>query len=566
MPLCQPYPEDVMPELISGPGQHELVEAHENVELHHATAQDTDSEGSSVASYTHISSMIQSLDELLAGEDEALTSKGKPYDVSVTVQAFPTIYRGDQLDPATLENARLEYENYLQEVKEKPTFAPRIERVNDPSYFISKGVITGTKYPVVKSPPETPPRHPRNGYRQNSYVPDHNPNKTLWDTREQRLNAIEHQNVILDPRARLSDYFMWGISYNPPDELSQGYRAVNINAPAGTSLKDILDCIDTGPIYSATLCDTVAITGGLTAYIVFVDESGASQLKSNMANNSLRTIHITSNPTWPISATMLKNIRQGWTRCLSIRGLPLEFSTEDVVHMIVQPGYSQAREVLEVHRIDQSDFRVELSSIPAADKVFRLMSAHYRGSDVAVSFAADPCSPGLPVPFGATPDASPTTLSPASSFGSQDNESIDNKTSLAAKYGPPPAFRHPEPRKQNGVAAPEISCHAGNAQPRNFVASKDAANTSSTRVDVQQYMAAAALMQLHSEDASLLTQQSKADLESPRDFSELVPTFEYSGSGLNWADEMIEEAAEEEYRNAPALGILAQQALSERVY
>jgi hypothetical protein len=444
----------------------------------------------------------------------------------------------------------LEYENYLQEVKEKPTFAPRIERVNDPSYFISKGVISGTKYPVVKSPPETSSRqHPRNGYHQNSYVPDHNPNKTLWDTREQRLNAIEHQNVILDPRARLSDYFMWGISYNPPDELSQGYRAVNINAPIGTSLKDILDSINTGPIYSATLCNTVAITGGLTAYIVFVDESGASQLKSNMANNSLHTIHITSNPTWPISATMLKNIRQGWTRCLSIRGLPAEFSTGDVFDMIVQPGYSHAKEILKVQRDGQDAFCVELSSIPAADKVFRLMSAHYRGSDVAVRFATDPCSPGLPVPFAATLDASPTTLSPASSFGGPDDTSIDDKTVLFAKYGPPPAFRHtkilPESRRQNGVAAPEISSHAGNAQPQNVVASKDAPRTPSPRVDAQQYMAAAALMQLHSEDASLSTQQSKTDPESARDFSELVPTFEYSGSGLNWADEMIEEAAEE---------------------
>jgi hypothetical protein len=102
MPLCQPYPDDSLPALISDPEQHEAIEVHGHVELHHDTNQDTDSEGSSMASYTHISSMIQSLDELLAGEDEAPTSKGKPYDASVTVQAFPTIYRGDQLDPAIL--------------------------------------------------------------------------------------------------------------------------------------------------------------------------------------------------------------------------------------------------------------------------------------------------------------------------------------------------------------------------------------------------------------------------------------------------------------------------------
>lgn len=466
----------------------------------------------------------------------------------------------------------MEYEKYMEEIRDKPAPTPRIERVNEPDFFIGKGVVTGVSYQLNKTPRETRSRQPRNGQLQHSYVPDYNANKTIWETREERLNAIDHQNAILNPRARLSEYFVWGISYNPPDELSQGHRAVHIGVPMGTSLKSILDNINTGPIYSAMLCNTVAITGGLTAFIIFVEESGASQLKSNMAIESLKPVHITSHPTWPISPTMQKQIRQGWTRCLSIRGLPSAFSTGNVFDMIVLPGYSQVKELLEVQRDAQECFFVEFSSIAAADKVYRLMSAHYRGSVVAVSFTADPCSLPFLVSFGATPDASPATLTPSSSFGSEDSESIDDKASLIAKYGLPPKLRLPralpEVHKQSMITASNISHFAENTQLFNSVGKENAQKTSSTRSDAQQYMAAAALMQIHGEDASLAAQQTKADPEAGKDFSDLVPTFEYhgTGTGFNWADEMIEEAAEEEYRNPSALDILAQQALSGKVY
>ncbi|OBT57320.1 hypothetical protein VE04_03186 [Pseudogymnoascus sp. 24MN13] len=557
MPFCQECPEDALPAPVADSEQHEQD----------STAQDADSRGP-MAEFTGIPVMIESLDDMLAAESEIPTAKHEPSDDQFPVQAYPT----PELDPAAVEHARLEYEKYMEEIRDKPAPTPRIERVNEPDYFIGKGVVTGVSYHLNKTPRETRPRQPRNGQLQNSYVPDYNANKTMWETREERLNAIDHQNAILNPRGRLSEYFVWGIAYNPPDELSQGHRAVHIGVPIGTTLKSILDNINTGPIYSATLCNTVAITGGLTAFIIFVEESGASQLKSNLAMESLKPVHITSYPTWPISPTMLKQIKQGWTRCLLIRGLPSAFSTGDVFDMIVQPGYSQVKELLEVQRDAQEYFFMEFSSITAADKVYRLMSAHYRGSDVAVSFGADPCSVPFPVPFGATPDDSPATLTPASSFGSEDSESIDDKAALIAKYGLLPKLclsrTLPEVQKQSLMAASNISHFANNTRLSNSIGKENAQDTSSTRVDAQQYMAAAALMEIHGEGASLAVQQTKADPEAGRDFSDLVPTFEYhgTGTGFNWADEMIEEAAGEGYSNNPALDILAQQALSGRVY
>ncbi|OBT77838.1 hypothetical protein VF21_03213 [Pseudogymnoascus sp. 05NY08] len=557
MASCEQFPENVLPALVADSEQHE----------HDATVQDADA-GDSMAEFTDIPVMIESLDEMLAGEIEIPTAKHEPYDDQFTLQAFPQAYPTPELDPVAVENARLEYEKYMEEIRDKPAPTPRIERVNEPDYFISKGVVTGVSYHLNKTLRETRARQPRNGQLHNSYVPDYNANKTIWETREERLNAIDHQNAILNPRGRLSEYFVWGISYNPPDELSQGHRAVHIGVPMETSLKSILDNINTGPIYSATLCNTAAITGGLTAFVIFVEESGASQLKSNLASESVNPVYITSHPTWPISLTMLKQINQGWTRCLSIRGLPSAFSTGDIFDMIVSPGYSQVKELLEVQRDAQECFFLEFSSIAAADKVYRLMSAHYRGSDVAVSFGADPCSLPFPVPFGATPDASPTTLTPSSSFGSENSESIDDKAALIAKYGLPPKLRLPrtlpEVQKQNIMAVAENSSLTGTLQP----ISENTSHTSSARVNAKQYMAAAALMQIHGEDASLAAQQTKADPETVRDYSDLVPTFEYhgTGTGFNWADEMIEEAAGEGYSNTPAFDILAQQALSGKVY
>ncbi|OBT88033.1 hypothetical protein VE02_02919 [Pseudogymnoascus sp. 03VT05] len=557
MAPCEQFPGDVLPALVADSEQHE----------HDAIAQDA-AAVDSMAEFTDIPVMIESLDEMLAGESEISTTKHEPYDHQFPVEVFPQAYPTPELDPVAVENARLEYEKYMEEIRDKPSPTPRIERVNEPDYFIGKGVVTGVSYHLNKTPRETRLRQPRNGQLHNSYVPDYSANKTIWGTREGRLNAIDHQNAILNPRGRLSEYFVWGIAYNPPDELSQGHRAVHIGVPMGTSLKSILDNINTGPIYSATLCNTASITGGLTAFIIFVDESGASQLKSNLASESVKPVHITSHPTWPMNAAMLKQIKQGRTRCLSIRGLPSAFSTGDVFDMIVSPGYSQVKELFEVQRDAQECFFVEFSSIAAADKVYRLMSAHYRGSEVAVSFAADPCSLPFPVPFGATPDVSLATLTHASSFRSEDSESTDDKAALIAKYGLPPKLRLPralpEVRKQNIKAVAENPSLTGTPQPL----SENTPHTSSARVDAKQYMAAAALMQIHGEDASLAAQQTKADPETVRDYSDLVPTFEYHGTetGFNWADEMIEEAAGEGYSNTQALDILAQQALSGKVY
>lgn len=66
-------------------------EEHEN----NVTIQDADNGGFSTAAFTHISSFIESLDDMLAGESENPTHE--PYDEQFTAQAYAPL----ELDPAT---------------------------------------------------------------------------------------------------------------------------------------------------------------------------------------------------------------------------------------------------------------------------------------------------------------------------------------------------------------------------------------------------------------------------------------------------------------------------------
>lgn len=85
MSPCQQYPEGILPVLVSDSEQHE----------HDAPVQDAGT-GESITEFTHISPMIESLDELLAGESEIPTTKHEPYDDKFSVQAYPT----PEVDPA----------------------------------------------------------------------------------------------------------------------------------------------------------------------------------------------------------------------------------------------------------------------------------------------------------------------------------------------------------------------------------------------------------------------------------------------------------------------------------
>lgn len=87
MPPCQQIPEEILPGLVLDSEQHE----------HDASVENSDA-GDPMAAFTDISGMIESLDDLLAGESEVPTTKHEPYDEQYPVQSYPT----PELDPAAV--------------------------------------------------------------------------------------------------------------------------------------------------------------------------------------------------------------------------------------------------------------------------------------------------------------------------------------------------------------------------------------------------------------------------------------------------------------------------------
>lgn len=384
-------------------------------------------------------------------------------------------------------------------------------KVNDAQDFIDRGVFTGTSYPLIKTPPARRNRtqsnrtHPRAERGDYFIPPDFNRNAALWNTHEERLAAIDHQHSISNPRDKLSAFFTWGVRYDPPKDMSQGHRAVQISVPVGTSLKDILKDTRIGQIYSATLCNTITITGMMTALIVFVETSTLAQYNMNRVTSALGGRIVGPQHTWPINEKMLRDIKNGWTRCISVHGLSTVYSLSELQALLVKPGYGRERQLLKIHRDEHNAVYLEFSSIPAADYAYKAIFQKYKGSDVVVYFQPDPCGPFSGTEFDNINHSA--EVSPDSSFQSQqDDFSLGSSSgpSLRQRFGPPPAF--------------SLGTVGGNGVAGD---SRRAASTSVT---------------------------------SDSNIAIMVPTFEYHSTGFNWADEMIEDS-EEPVGDADAHGI-----------
>jgi hypothetical protein len=75
-----------------------------------------------------------------------------------------------------------------------------------------------------------------------------------------------------------------------------------------------------------------------------------------------------------------------------------------------------------------------------------------------------------------------------------------------------------------------------------LIDSRRALFTSSAKIDAEQYNTSMTTMQ---DDTFCVTQQVEADSLAGKGFSNIGPAFAYHGSGINWADEMIDEASKE---------------------
>ncbi|KAJ5584731.1 uncharacterized protein N7459_004531 [Penicillium hispanicum] len=123
-----------------------------------------------------------------------------------------------------------------------------------------------------------------------------------------------------------SMFFQWGIRYVPHISDQNVYRAVTIDRlPRQVTLDRILSRIRGGQVYSATLCDTIPLTGSPTALIIFVHQKGALRFLRRVAQHGFyvgftpAAVHPVPTPTYLLNASMEKQIKEfGRTRCLIV--------------------------------------------------------------------------------------------------------------------------------------------------------------------------------------------------------------------------------------------------------
>lgn len=248
---------------------------------------------------------------------------------------------------------------------------------------------------------------------EHTIPPDFNTDPNLWDTQEERALSAVHQQEVLSRHAAISSFFVWGVRYHPPEDLSQRYRTVQIPVAVGTSLKEVLRRITTGQIYSANIFDTASIAGYNTALVVFVTACGASELDLRSMSMSLAApAIIVPTLTWPINDAMLRKISNGWTRCISIRGFGTQYELNEILNMLVPPGYGRDNALLVAHRGEDGTIHMQFYSIKAADCAYHEARKMCSGN-ATVNFEHDPCDPTEGITFNSL------DVTPTSSFGSR---------------------------------------------------------------------------------------------------------------------------------------------------
>lgn len=117
-----------------------------------------------------------------------------------------------------------------------------------------------------------------------------------------------------------------GLRYQP-GEGDQERRAVTISGlPPLTTLDQVLHSVRGGEVLSATMCDTVSITGSLTALVTFANSKGAARFCSIVQDEGFYIgfheveVKLIGLPTYPMRRILQDRVlNRGRTRALTIR-------------------------------------------------------------------------------------------------------------------------------------------------------------------------------------------------------------------------------------------------------
>jgi hypothetical protein len=182
---------------------------------------------------------------------------------------------------------------------------------------------------------------------------------------------------------------------NRPCEVEKGRRTITISTlPPNTSMDQVLRGIRGGEVLSAFMCNTVRITGSLTALITFVNSIGAAKFLNITEQEGFYVgfqkakVKLVETATYPMRRILKDRIvNRGRTRALTI--LRAERSIKKTVYSILSGSIvADHIECFKEHRTP-GEFTVLFYSVEMAIRAYKLLQG-CPGIE-KMWFGSDPC-------------------------------------------------------------------------------------------------------------------------------------------------------------------------------
>ena len=179
------------------------------------------------------------------------------------------------------------------------------------------------------------------------------------------------------------------------------------NLPFDISLETLLGRIRGGALFWASILDSRTITGTMSAMIVFLRASAATEYAKFCSNHSLvfsgQVAPVTKvlTPTWPISEALQKAISdRGLTRCVKIEGFPPWISLEVLKRTLrVTENLAHSSAKIEHMELDENaSLSIRFSSMEAASQAYEDLTSIPLYQNLKMDFSADPCAAALEDP------------------------------------------------------------------------------------------------------------------------------------------------------------------------
>ncbi|KAE8448368.1 hypothetical protein EG329_009612 [Mollisiaceae sp. DMI_Dod_QoI] len=231
----------------------------------------------------------------------------------------------------------------------------------------------------------------------------------LWSSVEEREEVIQaNMQLVRGSFARKAeerafpDFFRYGIQYRPDATDSNYARTVHINnLPENTELREVIARVRGGEILGATLLNTVKLTGGMTARVVFKLEGAAEDYALYAAehpitfgeNKRVAQVILIDTPTYPLNAGQHARVRAGeQTRCLAIPDFPRTVSIRGLERTLACGNGYRAESLVELFQDEFETLHLEFSSVDIAGSAYGILTSRRLHGSSPPRFEPDPCA------------------------------------------------------------------------------------------------------------------------------------------------------------------------------